>query len=288
MTPLHHSLIFVKSQEPAVVQAAVTVIQHLEHLKHPFALTVASAHALGGAYSDRVDSNIAPKSYDHMIVIGGDGTLLSAAKYAIQHQLPIIGINSGTVGFLADVCPTDLRILTTILSGDYFTETRHLLKVTLSDETTASALNDIVLSRQAARLLCYELFINDSFVCAQRADGLIISTPTGSTAYALSAGGSIIHPAIKAIALTPLCPHRLSSRPIIVPSDSIIDIHLTSPTAQHDALVSCDGFDMTTAPIHQATIQHAPEALQLIHPPHYCYFEALKHKLRWERSLTSS
>lgn len=288
MQKLNYSVLFIKSSEPAVLQATSTVIQHLNHIEHPFALTTETAALLNDTTSTVTEMEALPSECDHIIVIGGDGSLLSAAKPAARQDIPVIGINLGTLGFLTDVCPTDLRALTDILSGHYLIEPRGLLEVSLSNQHADLALNDIVLSRHAARLLAYDVFIDEEFVCAQRADGLIVSTPTGSTAYALSAGGPIIHPQMQAISLVPLCPHRLNSRPIIVPATSVIDIYLTLEHSNADTLLSCDGFDLKCADVKQASIFQSKQTLKLLHPLNYNYFEALKSKLHWEHSTTLS
>ena len=133
-------------------------------------------------------------------------------------------------------------------------------------------------------MLNFDLFINNEFVCSQRADGLIIATPTGSTAYALSAGGPILHPQLDALAIVPLCPHRLSSRPIVISSDNVIDIYLFKTKSQQDAIISCDGRSLDLSDIKQLTIKQCEQVITLIHPVSYNYFCALKSKLHWENN----
>ena len=225
---------------------------------------------------------------DLILVVGGDGSMLHAAKYAVQYDKPVLGINRGQLGFLTDVGPNELADrLHKVVTGDYWIESRILLdSVVLRDEVVLSeqlALNDVVLSLGASsQLLEFNLWVDDHFVCRQRADGLIIATPTGSTAYALSAGGPIIHPELNAIVMVPMLPHKLSSRAIVINADSTIKIILTSA---HDnpARVSFDSH-IQCALIKNDMIRIAPSSrkFKLVHPNDYDYFQTLRDKLHWE------
>jgi NAD+ kinase len=183
---------------------------------------------------------------DLAITVGGDGTMLNAARSLADKDVPLIGINIGRLGFLADVSPDEINtVLDDILSGKHIREERFLLeaKVTRNNEIIFSgdALNDVVVHvRDVARMIEFETRINNQFVNHQRADGLIISTPTGSTAYALSSGGPILQANLDAITLVPIRPHTLSSRPLVVNASSEVDI-LISETKQAIAQVTCDG-----------------------------------------------
>ena len=186
---------------------------------------------------------------DIIVVVGGDGSMLQAAAIAIDQNLPLLGINKGSVGFLADIGPDEPNLLLQTLQGKFITEQRFLLET--SFESTAgqmikhAALNDIVINPGlSAKMMQFEIYINKKYVCPQRADGIIIATPTGSTAYSLSAGGPILYPDLNAIALVPMFPHKLSSRPIVVSANSNIEIHLKANhfTTPH---ISCDGTSNT-------------------------------------------
>lgn len=224
---------------------------------------------------------------DLAITVGGDGTILNAARSLADKDVPLVGINIGRLGFLADVSPAEINtVLDNVLSGDYIEEERFLLQASVvRDNTvifTADALNDVVVHvRDVARMIEFETSINGDFVNHQRADGLIISTPTGSTAYALSSGGPILHPELDAITLVPICPHTLSNRPLVVNSSSVVDITICE-TKQAIAHVTCDGqmsFDVSLD--DHILIQRKPQMITLIHPQHHSVFEILRAKLHW-------
>jgi NAD+ kinase len=234
-----------------------------------------------------VDINAIPPHCDLIIVVGGDGSILGAAHIGLPHQLPILGINLGRIGFLTDLHPDNLENISAILSGAYQAESRSLLSLTLTDGVTDhyedQALNEIVLlPGNATQMIEFEIWINDAFVCSQRADGIITATPTGSTAYALSGGGPILHPGVPAILMVPMFPHTLSSRPIVLPDTAEVSIRL-SPNNTHGAHLSVDG--QRRIPIntgHEIHIKKHTETLQLIHPNDYYYFHTLRDKLGWE------
>ncbi len=227
------------------------------------------------------------KNCDLLIVVGGDGSMLNAAHMAADYGLPVLGINRGRLGFLTDIKPDELDKIDDVLSGNFIEEERFLLEATVNhlngDVSHAIALNDVVLlPGNLAHMIEFQVKINDQMICYQRADGIIIATPTGSTAYALSGGGPILHPGLDAIVLVPMFPHTLSSRPIVVKSNSAIDIHL-SANNQAPSRVSCDGQErIILEPGEKITICRKAETLRLIHPLDYNYFETLRKKLGWE------
>ena len=223
---------------------------------------------------------------DLVIVVGGDGSLLGAARDLARFDVPVLGINRGHLGFLTDILPSEIESrVGQVLDGDYTTERRFLLDMEVRRGKTVmgegSALNDVVLlSGDSVHMIDFELTIDGLFVYGQRSDGLIISTPTGSTAYALSGGGPIMHPRLDAMVLVPLNPHTLTSRPLVVDGNSEIKIHIT--TEKVNPLVSCDG----TAGIRlQAedviAIRKKPHRLRLIHPPGHDFYQACRSKLGW-------
>ncbi len=231
------------------------------------------------------------KHADCVCVIGGDGSLLTAAKLAMEHQLPIIGINRGRLGFLTDIPPHNLDLLVETLSGHYSLEERFLLSTHVEHNGEklfeSEALNDIVLQQgDQAQMIDFDTFIDEHMVCKQRADGLIIATPTGSTAYALSGGGPILHPSLDVVTLVPMFPHTLTSRPIVVSGKSGIRIHLGIQN-ETDARLSCDGQSWVCIPpgasIH---ITEKKQKLKLIRPQHCDYFTTLREKLGWSNTLT--
>lgn len=217
------------------------------------------------------------------IVMGGDGTMLSAARSLIDYNIPLVGINRGRFGFLTDLRAEDmLHSVDSILSGRYQIESRMLLNASiLRDGKTlhhGSAFNDVVI-KGGLRLTEMAVEINGKFVHKQRADGLILSTPTGTTAYALSAGGPILHPSLEAIAIVPVSPHTLSNRPIAVNSSSLIQITLIE---SDEGQVSYDGqFQMLLESGDRILIQRAEKEVKLLHPSEYCYFDMLRNKLNW-------
>lgn len=228
---------------------------------------------------------------DLIIVVGGDGSLLRGAKCASNHNIPVLGINHGRLGFLTDIHPEAFEHeIALVLKGDYFEESRFLLSATLKHNdniiATDEALNDVVLALgPVPHLIQFEIYINDKFVCQQRADGLIIATPTGSTAYALSSGGPILHPELDAIVLVPMLPHTLSSRPIVVKGQDNIRV-VISDKNEGPATVSCDGHKrITLEPASSIHVKKKPQHLRIIHPSHYTYFDTLRTKLGWERNL---
>ena len=226
--------------------------------------------------------------HDLIIVVGGDGSLLSAARMAVQINVPVIGVNRGRLGFLTDISPQNVEEqLLAILTGKYQQEQRFLLTMTISDENgviyfTNDALNDVVLSRgNGSYLIDFEIFINQQFVSHYRADGMIIATPTGSTAYALSAGGPIMHPQLEAIAIVPMFSHSLNSRPLVIDNSSEIQLHISHKNEQ-DLNVSCDGHEAyPVKPGQIVTIKQKSKKLQLLHPISYNYYDTLRIKLGW-------
>jgi NAD+ kinase len=224
------------------------------------------------------------------VVVGGDGNMLGAARVFAEAGLPVIGVNRGNLGFLTDLDPNQaLAQLLAVLQGQYQIESRQLLQATImrAEQTLAvgRAINEVVLhSDKVAHMIEFEVFIDDQFVYSQRADGLIVSTPTGSTAYSLSGGGPIVTPAVNAITLVPMFPHTLSSRPIVVSASSCIRLR-TAPdnvTLQ----ISCDGHvRMAVQPGDEIVIQQFPQPLYLVHPTDHCYYRVLRNKLGWGSRL---
>lgn len=234
------------------------------------------------------DADLAAEA-DLIIAVGGDGTMLHAAGLTGSGKVPLLGVNRGRLGFLADVSPAQmLENLEQILGGSYSRETRLQLnaKITSSDgsERSAVALNDIVLQRrETGRMVDFETRIADRFVNTHAGDGLIVATPTGSTAYALSCGGPIIEPLLDAVVIVPICPHTLSDRPIVIPAGLDIEVKLL-PRHDTKAEVSVDGHSLGQLdPDDSLLISKSVNRITLIHPPGYDYYGILRSKLHWGR-----
>lgn len=222
-----------------------------------------------------------------LIVVGGDGSLLHAAHIALKNRLPILGINRGRLGFLTDIPPDRFDMVDEVLAGNYFIEQRFLVSAHVFEDNNKinelSALNDVVLMHaDTTHMIEFELDINGEHVCRQLADGLIIATPTGSTAYALSGGGPIMHPSLETLTLVPMFPHTLSNRPIVISADSHIQLTLAGDS--NSAYISCDGMERITVPDNgHIIINKQSNTLALLHPNNYCYYETLRTKLGWQR-----
>lgn len=236
---------------------------------------------------------IAEKS-DLVIVVGGDGTILHASHSLIQKNIPLLGINVGHLGFLAEISPTEIeKQLDQIFAGHYREEQRFVLQASLTRDgktiNTSNAVNDVVVhAMQVVRMIEIETRVNQQYLNSLRADGYIVATPTGSTAYSLSGGGPILHPNINAIVLVPICPHTLSNRPIVIDADSEVEI-LLSEQNRYTATVSVDGqINMDFLPGDTLKIQKAQRALRLIQPKNYNYFDVLREKLRWSTQPDST
>lgn len=223
------------------------------------------------------------ETVDVAIVMGGDGTMLSVARSLIHADVPLIGINRGRFGFLTDLRAEDMLVeIDRILDGDYIKEPRMLLSTQVMRQgkviDSSYALNDVVI-KSGLRLIELEVEIDHKFVYKQRSDGLILSTPTGTTAYALSAGGPILHPNLEAISLVPICPHTLSNRPIAVNSTSKIEVTVVQ---FDEAQLSFDGqYQVTLEEGDKIIVQRAQQTISLLHPSNYCYFDMLRNKLNW-------
>jgi NAD+ kinase len=226
---------------------------------------------------------------DLMIAIGGDGTMLYAGSLARDKGVPLLGINRGRLGFLADVTPDEMiNSVDLILAGEYTMESRLLLDAKLQTSTgttiTATGFNDVVLQRHGTgRMVDFEATIAGQFVNVHSGDGLIIATPTGSTAYALSCGGPIIEPQLDALVVVPICPHTLTDRPIVIAADQVIQIRLLE-RAETQAEVAVDGHAIgAIRPDDTLTISPSANRIRLVHPPGYDFYEILRSKLLWGR-----
>ena len=267
------------------------LLKLLQSRGHPVLVEPRLASLLEDGSAQEANRDEIGKSCDLVIVVGGDGSMLSAARTMSGHGTPVLGVNRGRLGFLTDITPDDIETrVAEVLDGDYTSEERFLLeaKVVRDGETVgrADALNDVVVnSGTSAQMIEFDLHIDDIFVYRQRADGLIVSTPTGSTAYSLSGGGPIMHPALDAVVLVPMFPHTLSSRPIVVNGNSRICIDIYESNTMHPP-VTCDGqVNMTAQPGDAVHIYKKTSRLQLIHPCQHSFYASCRDKLRWGSSL---
>lgn len=231
------------------------------------------------------------KNCDLAIVVGGDGNMLGAARVLARFGVAVLGVNRGNLGFLTDLSPEDFETpLAAVLAGNFVTEKRNLLEVEVyrNDcvKSSNSAVNEAVLhADKVAHMIEFEAHINGEFVFSQRSDGLIVSTPTGSTAYSLSGGGPILTPELDAMSLVPMFPHTLSSRPLVVSGTSEIVLKV-SPSNDAHLQVSCDSHViLAVMPGDEIRIRKHPKPLKLVHPPGYSYFNVLRNKLGWGSKL---
>ncbi|MCK5718854.1 MAG: NAD(+) kinase [Thiomargarita sp.] len=230
---------------------------------------------------------------DLIIVIGGDGTLLRAARLLADYDICLLGINQGTLGFLTDISPQDTEnSLEAIFKGEFLKETRFLIEANVYRNEqclcSSNALNDVVIHRGSlSHMLTFELCIDEHFVSYQRADGLVVATPTGSTAYALSANGPIVYPSLNALILVPICPHTLTSRPLVINGDSKVKITMVRAPKEQIQLNS-DGIPCQALKQGDNIIIQKSKSIHLIHPKQHNYYATLRTKLDWSKSIYSS
>ena len=275
-----------KTEDRQVTTSLHALIAYLEQRDVSILLDEALAGILPGSPHTVVDRDTLAGSCDLAIVVGGDGTLLNAARSLAETGVAVLGVNLGRLGFLVDVSPDEMPAqLDKILAGDYSEDQRTLLHMTVTRDGRqlgeSAALNDVVVHKKdIARMIELDTYIDRHFLNTNRSDGLIISTPTGSTAYALSGGGPILHPRLDAITLVPICPHTLSNRPIVLHDESIIEIVIHRGTLE--ATVSCDGqVNQSLEADDLITVRKHDHTLRLLHPPGHDYFAVLREKLRW-------
>ena len=240
-------------------------------------------------HTKSVNHNDFVKTVDLIVVFGGDGTLLNSARKYLDYEIPILGINMGKVGFLTDIKVDNFeKSLSDILDGDYLIEERNLVSAKFNNKHLYG-LNEVVIhSGSYAQLMRYQLSVNDRIVYEQRSDGLIVATPTGSTAYALSAGGPIIHPSLDVWTVLPMLPQSLSSRPFIISSEEKVVINLfDGPNEQ--AKICVDGQDDIDLPFNvEISISKMKKTLKLVHPKDNDFFEACREKLGWSLNISKS
>jgi len=265
-----------------------TLAQHLLGKAHTVRVIADEALALDGAGVHTVAETELAHGADLVVAVGGDGAMLHAARMAAMADVPVLGINRGRLGFLADVGPEQmLQSLDDALAGRCQAERRMLLAAQILADgrpIEALALNDVVVAkRETGRMVDVRTWVNGDYVNTHVGDGFIIATPTGSTAYALSCGGPIVHPSLDAVVLVPVCPHTLSDRPIVVPAGSVVEIELAD-RFESRAQVVCDGIVLCDLdPGVRLRIERARVSATLLHPPGHDYYRILRSKLHWGR-----
>ena len=275
---------------PAVGDTLRRLIGFLGERSLEITLDASAAEHLPDSPLPRVERPQLAEHADLVIVVGGDGTILNAGRSLADAGVPLVGVNLGRLGFLADVSPDCMtEQLGRILAGEYAREDRSLLhaRVHRGEETVSvsDALNDVVVHKwDIARMIELEVRIDGRMLHTQRSDGLIIATPTGSTAYALSGGGPMLHPSLDAMVLVPICPHSLNNRPIVINEASEVEV-IVHAGDYTQAQVTCDGqVNFALLPGDRVRIHKKAHSLMLIHPPGYDYFEILRRKFGWGRS----
>jgi NAD+ kinase len=265
-----------------------TLAQHLLGQGHTVRVIADDALALQGAGVHTVLEADLARDADLIVAIGGDGTMLHAARMAAMADVPVLGINRGRLGFLADVGPEQMvQSLDDALGGRCQAERRMLLAAQILADgrpIEALALNDVVVAkRETGRMVDVRTWVNGAYVNTHVGDGFIIATPTGSTAYALSCGGPIVHPSLDAVVLVPVCPHTLSDRPIVVPAGTVVEIELAD-RFESRAQVVCDGIVLCDLdPGVRLRVERARVSATLLHPPGHDYYRILRSKLHWGR-----
>ena len=272
---------------PGALDALIALKDFLLTKKVDLIVEANTAEAMGDARLKTVVLENFGENCELIIVVGGDGSLLNAARAVVDSGVPVLGINRGRLGFLTDILPNELQTkVEEVLEGKYDLEERFLLESYVIREdkimTTGCALNEVVLyAGDVARMIEFEVQVDNQFLYSQRSDGLIVATPTGSTAYALSGGGPILHPCLQAIVMVPMFPHTLTSRPIVIDSNSVVELSVPNDLEIYPG-VSCDG----QAPImlssgDKVRIKQKQKKLKLLHPKGHSFYETLRAKLRW-------
>jgi NAD+ kinase len=280
-----------KPNNPEVAETAYILYQHLKQRVDRVIVEQLVADQLSDTPEAVVSREQLGELSDLVIVVGGDGSMLNAGRLLVNYDVPVLGINRGYLGFLTDIGPQDmLQRVDEVIDGNYIQEHRFLLfaKVFHNDKQVneSEALNDIVLyPGEIAKMLDFEVYIDNQFAFSSRSDGIIVSTPTGSTAYALSGGGPIMHPSIDALVLVPMHPHTLSMRPIVVNIESNIDI-VVADTNKYHPQMSCDGqITFPVEPGDRIRIRKKRRKLWLLHPSDHDYYYTLRTKLGWGTRL---
>ena len=276
--------IIIKRNKPEALSLARDIVGWLSARGVKVLVEKEVAEQIG--HPDHIDRDGIPSRADLLIVLGGDGTLLSVARLSRVESIPVLGINLGGLGFLTEISKEEtFPVLEKIIAGDFETEQRLMLKATILRQGEiigeSTVLNDIVINKGVlARIIDMETYIDGTYLTTFKADGLILATPTGSTAYSLAAGGPIVYPSLNSIIVNPICPHTITNRPLVVPDTATVKIILK--TADQNVHITLDG--QVGMPLQGGDVveaHKAPGHIQLIRSPYKTYFELLRTKLRW-------
>ncbi len=287
MTEFRRVAVVGRTGSPHVVDSLGIVLATLRAADVEVVLEAATAAMLSqpdGVPRERIGDGV-----DLVVVVGGDGSILGVARDVAHTGVPVLGVNRGSLGFLADIAPEQIDDkLRGVLAGDYTVEDRFLLEACVrrdnGDVEVGVALNEIVVhAGSMSRMADFRLLVDGEFVYDQRSDGLIVSTPTGSTAYALSAGGPIMHPQLDAVVIVPMFPHTLTSRPLVVRGDAEIGVRIGGASTPK---VSCDSqVDLDLEPGDEVRVVKHPHALRLLYPLGHNFYESCRSKLDWATRL---
>lgn len=276
-----------KASDPGIADTLAILYRYLKQHNYAVIVDRLSAEFLAEPGVEICDIEAIGQRCDLIIAAGGDGTFLSAARAIAQYDIPLVGINLGRLGFLVDISPYELLPkLNNILTGHYSEERRYLLRTKIIRDhrvfNEQTAVNEVVVHRWVTpSMIEIVTHINGVYLNSQRSDGMIVSTPTGSTAYSLSAGGPILHPSLNALVLVPLNPHTLSNRPIVIDDSAEIEISFCQ-TKQINALVTCDHLEIPEVLISdKILIKKDPKPIRILHPEGHDFFEILRKKLNW-------
>ncbi len=293
MEQFHNIGVVARLEHPEVVDSLKRLVAFLRADGRKVLAESRTADLLADPAIEIISRSSIERTVDLVIVVGGDGSMLGAARALVDLNVPLLGLNRGRLGFLTDIHPDAMEEgIGRVLAGEFKSTERYLLEMRIERDGEiigkGLALNDLVLHPgRSVRMMEFELSIDGQFVYSQRSDGLIISTPTGSTAYALSAGGPIMHPKLDAIVVVPMNPHTLASRPIVISGESQLEILVGTRNELHP-LISCDGqVDISTEPGDVIKIHRKPTPLRLIHPTEHNFYEICRDKLGWGRRLDS-
>ena len=281
-----------KFGDPSVADTLLRLNEILTSKKCKVWLESSTAKAIPEHNLTTADFDEIGKTCDLAITVGGDGTLLHSARSLVDYDIALLGVNLGRLGFLVDVSPDQMeKQLDAVMSGDYVEEKRILLTATIENELepeprVSDALNDVVIHKwEVARMIETETYIDGRLLNTMRSDGLIVSTPTGSTAYALSGGGPILAPDMDAVVIVPICPHSMSYRPIVLDGSCKIEVLVRDYPHSH-AQVTCDGqINMGLVSGDKISIKRKETRVRIIHPPGHDHYHVLREKLHWSEHL---
>lgn len=291
-SPFHRIGIVGKFGDASTVPTLIELLKFLQTRGHVVLANSQSVESIGDARITALPVERLPEHCDLIIAVGGDGTFLAAARAAADFDIPVVGVNLGRLGFLVDITPQQLTSrLEQILEGHYKSESRALLQASIVRDGDVihrqTAVNEVVVHRWVTpSMIEIVTSIDGVYLNTQRSDGLIVATPTGSTAYSLSAGGPILHPGLHALVLVPLNPHTLSNRPLVIDDNVEITIRF-SQTKQINALVTCDHLEIPDVLMSdKIVIRKSNKTIKILHPEDHDFFHILRSKLNWSSGYT--